>query len=299
MLAHVQSVLAHVQSVLAHVQSVLSCMESVLSCVQSVLKRASVLTCLQTCYQDMFWCMHTVTCLWDCFWIATPSSPRVCKAPKHTMLWHCSMYVWHASELASANIYNGHNLRFLSLSTIIFATLINHLGRIYLLSYQSPTTMPYQQFNTIFTSNPIFPLVHSQCSINDTNMDSPLHTICLDEGMENSYIHAYYADHYLPDLIWTECKCPLSGNNTHYANVTMTFQTTGNTLITLDVCLYRGSINTGNKSLWAPMTSIGTMSLSITMIFWWTSILLWNLWSWSKGRIQVCTASESIFNCSV
>jgi hypothetical protein len=107
--------------------------------------------------------------------------------------------------------------------------------------------MPYQQFNTIFISTPTFPLVHSQCTINETNMESPLHTICLDEGMEHSYIHAYYADQYLPNVNWTECECPLSGNDIHYTNITMTFQTTSNMFITLDVCLYRGSINTKNN----------------------------------------------------
>jgi hypothetical protein len=81
--------------------------------------------------------------------------------------------------------------------------------------------MPYQQFNTIFTSTQTFPLAYSQCSINELRMESPLHAICLDEGMEHSFIHANYADEYLPNIIWFECQCPLSGHQTHYTNVTL------------------------------------------------------------------------------
>lgn len=107
--------------------------------------------------------------------------------------------------------------------------------------------MPYSQFNTIFTSTPTFPLVHSQCTINETNMEAPLHIICLDSNMANSFINASYADNYLFNLEWMECKCPLFGNTILCTNVTMTLQTTDNTYVSLDVCLYKGEIPNQNK----------------------------------------------------
>jgi hypothetical protein len=105
-------------------------------------------------------------------------------------------------------------------------------------------TMSYQYSTATFTSAPTSPLAHAQCYINKS---SPIHTICLDSGLEHSWIEAYYADTYLPNLHWTECICPLSGNDTHFTMVTMTFHTTNKSFMTLNVCLFRTVINVTNN----------------------------------------------------
>jgi hypothetical protein len=98
-------------------------------------------------------------------------------------------------------------------------------------------------------------------------MEAPLHIICLDSNMANSFINASYADNYLFNLEWMECKCPLFGNTILCTNVTMTLQTTDNTYVSLDVCLTRGKSPIRIKSSLAPMILRGTTSLLTTMIF--------------------------------